>query len=74
MDPRELVQERKAIAFTKTDAIASVTLGLIMGVLIPFILSRIGKSVPMQNYLIIAFPLASLIGLYIASLLSKVVS
>ncbi|MCR4322767.1 MAG: GtrA family protein [Candidatus Azambacteria bacterium] len=67
------VPEKKKIAFTRTDAIASVVLGLIMGVLIPFILSRIGKSVPMQNYLVIAFPLASLIGLYIASLMSKVV-
>ena len=73
MDPIELVPEKKAIAFTKTDAIASVALGLIMGVLIPFILGRIGKSVPMQNYLVIAFPLASLAGLYIASLLSRVV-
>ncbi|MEK7493704.1 MAG: hypothetical protein AAB630_00960, partial [Patescibacteria group bacterium] len=73
MDSTEVVPQKKPIAFTRTDAIASVALGLIMGVLIPFILGRIGKSVPMQNYLIIAFPLASLIGLYIASLMSKVV-
>ena len=73
MDSTGIVSEKKAITFTRTDAIASVALGLIMGVLIPFILGRIGKSIPMQNYLIIAFPLASLIGLYIASLLSKVV-
>ncbi len=73
MDSTEVVPQKKPIAFTRTDAIASVALGLIMGVLIPFILGRIGKSIPMQNYLIIAFPLASLIGLYIASLMSKVV-
>lgn len=73
MDLIEAVPQKKVIAFTRTDAIASVALGLIMGVLIPFILGRIGKSVPMQNYFIIAFPLASLIGLYIASLMSRVV-
>src|SRR3989344_5765482 len=63
--------ENTGVRFRKRDGIAGIALGLIIGVLLPFILGRIDKTLPLQQYYPVFFPVLCFSGLYIASLLGK---
>lgn len=59
------------IKFSKIDTVASISLGLIIGVFAPLILQNIGKSLPFQNYYFAAFPVLTLIGVWISYLIGS---
>ncbi|MBI1755137.1 GtrA family protein [Candidatus Azambacteria bacterium] len=55
----------------KVDIISSSILGLLIGALVPFVLWRIEKSVPLENYLFIMFAVCAPLGLWVASLFAR---
>lgn len=57
--------------FSKIDMVASITLGLIIGVFAPLILQNIGKTLPFQNYYFAIFPVFTLIGVWISYLIGN---
>lgn len=63
--------EQTGVRFRRRDAISGIALGLIIGVLLPFILGRIGKTLPLQAYYPVLFPVLCAGGLYVAALLGK---
>lgn len=59
------------IKFSKIDMVASISLGLIIGVFAPLILQNIGKSLPFQNYYFAVFPVLTLVGVWISYLIGS---
>lgn len=60
------LQQQSQARFTKNDAIASLLLGLIIGVFMPLILQNVGKTLPFQNYYFAIFPVLTLVGVWIS--------
>ncbi|KKP99080.1 MAG: Membrane protein, GtrA superfamily [Parcubacteria group bacterium GW2011_GWD2_38_12] len=58
------------IKFRKGDAIASVALGLIIGFFTPFILNNIGRTLPLQDFYFVIFPIVALMGMWIVFLIA----
>lgn len=63
-------KEEQTINFTKNDAIASFVLGLMIGIFAPFILNNIGKTLPLQDFYFVIFPIVALMGMWIVYLIS----
>lgn len=60
--------------FSRSDAYASMIIGLVTALIIPVIARSIALEIPLQRLLIFVLPLASLIGLNIVFLLNKFVA
>lgn len=69
--PEGAIQITQPPKFSKIDAFASVVLGAVIGVLAPFILQNIGKTLPYQDYYFAIFPVLSLIGVWVSYLIGK---
>lgn len=63
-------KEEQIIKFTRNDAIASIILGLIIGIFSPLILNNIGKTLPLQDFYFVIFPIVALMGMWIVYLIA----
>ncbi len=58
------------VRFTKGDAIASILIGFIIGVFAPSILNNVGKSLPLQEFYLVIFPILTLVGMWVTYIIA----
>lgn len=64
------IESAPAIKFTKGDALASIIIGLIIGIFVPMILKNVGKSLPFQELYFAIFPFLVLVGMRVVYLIA----
>lgn len=70
-DPDKEIKQKSVeqTKFSKIDTVASISLGLIIGILTPLILKNVGKVLPFQDYYFVIFPILTLVGVWISYLI-----